>query len=244
MNFASVRLLFGGKTRHWNGKRLRPVSVEVKPLGLLKGIDEQKRALLANTSKFAEGRPALNAFLWGARGMGKSSLIKAVTAEFPDLYLVGMEETGLATLPGFYGLARASGKRFILFLDELTFAEDGGDFHPFKSMMEGGVVSAPPNVLFYVTSNHRRIARIDDSADRNREQNTDSFDDKTALSDRFGLRLGFHHCTQELWEQMVKAHVLALGKKFDKECLRRAERWSIQYGGKSGRAAELFAISL
>ena len=211
---------------------------DAKPLELLKGINEQKQALLDNTAKFASGETVLHAFLWGARGMGKSTLIKSVVAEFANLYLVGVEASNLSTLPRLCELARDTGKRFVVFLDELVFTENE-DFHSFKSLMEGGVVSLPENIRLYVTSNHRRITPAN-----NRDGNIDDMDDKTALADRFGLRLGFHHCTQELWQEMVEAHVAALGKKFDDDCLRRAEQWSIAYGGKSGRAAELFAISL
>lgn len=223
----------------WNGRQLATVATETKPLELLKGIDDQKRALLDNTAKFAGGEVALNAFLWGARGMGKSTLIKSVVAEFADLRLIGVDRAGLATLPRLYQILGGKRRRFIVFLDELVFAEDE-DFHSFKSLMEGGVVSLPDNIRFYVTSNHRRI-----TIGFGGESGIDDMDDKTALADRFGLRLGFHHCTQELWREMVKTHVLALGKKFNgDDCLKLAERWSIGYGGKSGRAAELFAVSL
>ena len=253
VNFSSItsrlRLrLLGAKTLWWDGAKLtKATATATKPLELLVGIQDQKQALLDNTAKFAEGKPALNALLWGSRGMGKSTLVKSVAGRFEAIYLVGIDRQRLTTLESLYKLlGRLAPKRFILFLDEIAFGQ-AEDFHGFKSLIEGSVMSQPANVLLYVTSNRRRITEHSEATAQSpfvSPTAKDALDDRTALADRFGLRLGFHSPSQQLWQEMVTTHLKQLGKPVTKTTLHQAEQWSISYGGKSGRAAELFAISV
>jgi len=244
--FSSIRLsLTKSKTLWWNGTALTNApKVEPKPLELLVGVEDQKNTLLENTAKFNNHKPALNALLWGARGMGKSTLVKSVVAQFDSIYLVGIDRKRLITLELLYKLLGGMPtKRFVLFLDEISFRKDE-DFPGFKSLIEGSVMSQPSNVLLYATSNRRRITEYEDNITEFVSPSAnDDLDDQIALADRFGLRLGFHNPNQELWQNMVRAHLKKLGKSYDNDALKQAESWSISYGGKSGRSAELFAIS-
>jgi uncharacterized protein len=224
--------------------RFEPV-VEVNrvALPLLKGIDPQVQTLLENTRRFADGLPANNALLWGARGMGKSSLVKAVHAATPGLRLVEIHREDIASLPDCLHHVKASGERFLVFCDDLSFDRDDTSYKSLKAVLEGGIEGRPQNVLFYATSNRRHLMPRDMS---DNEQSTainpsEAVEEKISLSDRFGLWLGFHNCTQDDYLAMVQGYAQHYGLKIDPADLRReALEWSLTRGGRSGRVAWQF----
>ncbi len=214
------------------------------PLGLLRGIDRAADQLLANTERFAAGLPANNALLWGARGMGKSSLVKAahaaVSAKSKNLILVEIHREDIASLPRCLGHLQASSNRFIVFCDDLSFDHDDTSYKSLKAVLEGGIQGRPANVLFYATSNRRHLMP------RNmieNEQSTainpaEAIEEKVSLSDRFGLWLGFHNCSQDDYLAMVAGYVTHFGLKASAEQLEReALEWSMTRGARSGRVA-------
>ena len=218
------------------------------PLALLKGIEPQRDTLLANTVRFAEGLPANNALLWGARGMGKSSLIKAVHAAVNDkrknkLVLVEVHREDIATLPQLLRLLRASKQRFLLYCDDLSFDKDDTSYKSLKAALEGGIEGRPENVLFYASSNRRHLMPRDlvDNERGTAINPGEAVEEKVSLSDRFGLWLGFHNCSQDDYLAMVDGYARHYGLKIAAADLRaRALTWAITRGSRSGRVAWQF----
>ena len=214
---------------------------------LLKGIDANRDRLLDNTRRFADGLPANNALLWGARGMGKSSLVKAVHAATPPLKLVEIHREDIATLPALMALLRPAPCRFLILCDDLSFDAGETSYKSLKAVLDGGVEGRPENVLFYATSNRRHIlARDMVENERGTAINPgDAVEEKVSLSDRFGLWLGFHRCSQDEYLAMVDGYVEAFAIPADPEALRReALEWSTTRGSRSGRVAWQFVQDL
>ncbi len=242
---------------HAEGSRLEAVaSVNRVEIYLLKGIDGQMDLLLDNTRRFAKGLPANNALLWGARGMGKSSLVKAVHArvnadrgEAPAdrLALVEIHRDDIGSLPRLLEVLRGCDRRVLLFCDDLTF--DGADtsYKSLKAVLEGGIEGRPDNVVLYATSNRRHLMPRDMiENERSTAINpSEAVEEKVSLSDRFGLWLGFHACDQATYLAMVAGYAEAYGLDLAPEDLRaRAIEWSVTRGGRSGRVAWQFTQHL
>lgn len=214
------------------------------PLSLLKGIDRAADQLVANTERFARGLPANNALLWGARGMGKSSLVKAahaeVAREHKGLKLVEIHREDISSLPRCLGHLQASPARFIVFCDDLSFDRDDTSYKSLKAVLEGGIQGRPANVLFYATSNRRHLMPRDMiENERSTAINpAEAIEEKVSLSDRFGLWLGFHNCSQDDYLAMVSAYAKHFKLKAGVEQLRgEALEWSTTRGARSGRVA-------
>ncbi|WAJ31122.1 ATP-binding protein [Antarcticirhabdus aurantiaca] len=232
--------------------RLVPVArVNRVDIGLLKGIDRARDILVENTERFAAGLPANNALLWGARGMGKSSLVKAAHAAVnaarapgePRLKLVEIHREDIEHLPALMGLARDSRHAFLLFCDDLSFDAGEAAYKSLKTVLEGGVEGRPTNVLFYATSNRRHLLSRDMiENERDTAINpSEAVEEKVSLSDRFGLWLGFHKCGQDEYLAMVFGYLDAYGIEADPEEVRRdALEWSTTRGSRSGRVAFQF----
>ena len=228
--------------------------VAALPLQLLKGIDQARNVLHQNTFRFADGLPANNALLWGARGMGKSSLIKAVHAEVNKgraqakrLALLEIPREDIASLPYLLRRLRGVERRCLLFCDDLSFDRDDTSYKSLKAALEGGVEGRPANVLFYATSNRRHMMPRDMMEnERSTAINpSEAVDEKVSLSDRFGLWLGFHHCGQDEYLAMIAAYVDHFGLKVGKDELNeRALAWSAGRGARSGRVAWQFIQDL
>ncbi|HJN22877.1 MAG TPA: ATP-binding protein [Rhodospirillales bacterium] len=238
----------------WQAKaeRLQAVAdVNRTELGLLKGIDGQMQTLLANSRRFATGLPANNALLWGARGMGKSSLVKAVHARINEekpgvLALVEIHREDIPSLPRLLYELRGSERRCLLFCDDLGF--DGGDasFKSLKAVLEGGIEGRPANVLFYATSNRRHLMpREMIENERSNAYPTEAVEEKVSLSDRFGLWLGFHDCGQPTYFEIVEGYAVHYGLDIPSaDLLARASEWSLTRGARSGRVAWQFIQDL
>jgi predicted AAA+ superfamily ATPase len=234
------------------GGLLAVPSVSRVPLSLLKGIEPQRDTLLANTRRFADGLPANNALLWGARGMGKSSLIKAVHAAVNEgrkdkLALVEVHREDINTLPQLLRLLRASGRRFLLYCDDLSFDKDDTSYKSLKAALEGGLEGRPENVLFYASSNRRHLMPRDlmDNERGTAINPGEAVEEKVSLSDRFGLWLGFHNCSQDDYLAMVEGYARHYGLKMAVEEMRpRALTWAITRGARSGRVAWQFIQDL
>ncbi len=238
-------------------KRLTPVpKVSRVDMVLLKGIDRVRDMLTDNTFRFARGRPANNALLWGARGMGKSSLVKAAHATVSaalvaegakPLKLVEIHREDIETLPVLMGLLRPAPFPFLLFCDDLSFDADDTSYKSLKAVLDGGVEGRPENVLFYATSNRRHLlAREMIENERSTAINPgEAVEEKVSLSDRFGLWLGFHRCSQEEFLAMVTGYVEHFGLSIDPDRLRReALEWATTRGSRSGRVAWQFVQDL
>ena len=223
-------------------------------LDLLKGIDHARDTLLENTRRFAEGLPANNALLWGARGMGKSSLVKAVHGAVnrdrkgkARLALVEIHREDIASLPTLLRLLRDAVRPFLLYCDDLSFDHDDTAYKSLKAALEGGIEGRPANVLFYATSNRRHLMPRDMMEnERSTAINpSEAVEEKVSLSDRFGLWLGFHNCGQDDYLTMIRAYAahyeLAVA---DEELKARAIAWAAQRGGRSGRVAWQFVQDL
>jgi predicted AAA+ superfamily ATPase len=235
--------------RHGGPGLLAPVAhVARVELALLQGIDRPRDILLANTRQFAAGLPANNAMLWGARGMGKSSLVKAVhaavNAEHPAaLALIEIARDDLFALPALLAQLRATDRRCVVFCDDLSFERQDHDYKALKSVLDGGIEGRPANVLFYATSNRRHLMPRDMVEN---EQATainpgEAVEEKVSLSDRFGLWIGFHNCDQATYFRMVEAYAQHLGLSAPPDALRAAAlEWSVTRGARSGRVAWQF----
>lgn len=230
---------------HPIGRRFAPVArVNRVALPLLKGIDRVRDILVTNTERFAQGLPANNALLWGARGMGKSSLVKAahgeIAAAHPDLKLVEIHREDIDSLPELMAIARSAPCRFIVFCDDLSFDGDDTSYKSLKAALEGGVEGRPENVIFYATSNRRHLLPRDMMEN---ERSTainpgEAVEEKVSLSDRFGLWLGFHKCSQDEYLDMVFAYANHFGLLRDAETVRaEALEWATTRGSRSGRTA-------
>lgn len=217
-------------------------------LGLLRGIDRQVRVLLDNTRRFADGHAANNAMLWGARGTGKSSLVKAVHGEINAarpgaLALVEIQRDDLTSLPDLLDILRDSPRRCLVFCDDLSFEREDADYKALKSVLDGGIRGRPDNVLFYATSNRRHLmprAMIDNES-ATAINPGEAVEEKVSLSDRFGLWLGFHNVDQATYLAMVEGYVRDAGIATDPDALRAsALAWAMERGGRSGRVAWQF----
>jgi len=237
--------------------RFEPVPrVNRVEMELLQGIDRVRDQLIENTERFARGLPANNALLWGARGMGKSSLVKAAHASInraqaspdgPRLKLVEIHREDIESLPLLMGLVRRSAHRFIVFCDDLSFDADDTSYKSLKAVLEGGIEGRPDNVIFYATSNRRHLLPRDMMEN---ERSTainpgEAVEEKVSLSDRFGLWLGFHKCSQDEYLAMVAAYVAHHGLPIGEEAWRpQALEWATTRGARSGRTAYQFVQDL
>ena len=236
------------------GGLLAVAQVASLPLPLLKGIDFARDTLFENTRRFAEGLPANNALLWGARGMGKSSLVKAVHAEVnarrsgpSRLVLVEIHREEIASLPVLLRILRDADRRFLLYCDDLSFDRDDTSYKSLKAALEGGIEGRPENVLFYATSNRRHLLPRDMMEnERSTAINpSEAVEEKVSLSDRFGLWLGFHNCSQDDYLAMIAAYAAHYGIALDGETLSaRAIAWAAGRGARSGRVAWQFVQDL
>ena len=239
---------------HVGPDRLHPVAeVNRVGLGLLRGIDRARDALLANTAQFARGFGANNALLWGARGMGKSSLVKAVHAEVlrraPGcrLKLVEIQREDLPSIGRLMAVLRDAPVRAILFCDDLSFSGEDQHYKSLKAVLDGGVEGRPENVLVYATSNRRHLMPRDMiENERSRAiAPSEAVEEKVSLSDRFGLWLGFHSCDQEAYLAMISGYCAAYGLEVPPERLRaEALEWQATRGSRSGRVAWQFFTDL
>jgi predicted AAA+ superfamily ATPase len=233
----------------WNAETqtLQPVPrVNRVAIGLIRGVDRVRDILVDNTRRFAAGLPANNALLWGARGMGKSSLVKAAHAQVAAetgggrLKLVEIHREDIATLPVLMALIRDTDPRFILFCDDLSFDQDDTSYKSLKAALEGGVEGRPDNIVFYATSNRRHLLPRDMiENERSTAINpSEAVEEKVSLSDRFGLWLGFHKCSQDEYLEMVGAYADHYGLDLPRETLRQeALEWATTRGSRSGRVA-------
>jgi len=235
---------------HAEGDLLEPVPrVNRVEIGLLKGIERQQATLLENTRRFAKGLPANNALLWGARGMGKSSLVKAVHAEVndgaaearhPTLALVEIHREDIPGLPRLLQRLREGERRCLLFCDDLSFDSADTSYKSLKAVLEGGIEGRPENVLFYATSNRRHLMPREMIENERSTAITPSeaVEEKVSLSDRFGLWLGFHNCDQDTYFAMIEGYAAYYGLKLPAEKLRaEAKEWAVTRGSRSGRVA-------
>ena len=229
--------------------RLAPVPVVSRvAIDLLKGVDRQKDLLLENTLRFAAGLPANNAMLWGARGMGKSSLVKASHAEANRrtpgcLALIEIHREDIRTLPSLLDVLRGQARRCLILCDDLSFEREDSDYKALKSILEGGIEGRPDNVLFYATSNRRHLMPRDMiENERSTAINpSEATEEKVSLSDRFGLWIGFHNCDQETFFAMIDGYAAALRLPIAADTLHaKAVEWSVTRGSRSGRVAWQF----
>jgi predicted AAA+ superfamily ATPase len=239
---------------HPLGRRLAPVTrVNRVEMSLLKGIDRVRDMLVENTERFARGLPANNALLWGARGMGKSSLVKAVHASINaaparagwvgKLKLIEIHREDIESLPELMTLLRDQPHRFVVFCDDLSFEVEDTSYKSLKAVLEGGIEGRPENVLLYATSNRRHLmAREMMENERSTAINPgEAVEEKVSLSDRFGLWLGFHRCSQDEYLAMVEGYVSHYKIPVAAEDLRRsALEWATTRGSRSGRVAWQF----
>lgn len=234
---------------HAETARLDPVRrVNRVDFDLLRGVERVRDILLDNTRRFAEGLPANNALLWGARGMGKSSLVKAVHARVNEgranpLALVEIHREDIPSLPRLLNLLRGIERRFILFCDDLSFDGEDASYKSLKAVLEGGIEGRPENVIFYATSNRRHLLSRDMiENERSTAINPhEAVEEKVSLSDRFGLWLGFHNCSQDDYFAMIDGYVQRYGLRIDAARLRaEAIEWSMTRGARSGRVAWQF----
>ncbi len=238
--------LADGFVWHADGARLEAVPrINRLELSLLKGIDRVRDILLDNTRRFALGLPANNSLLWGARGMGKSSLIKAVhgvvaAEDSSGLKLIEIHREEIASLPILLGRLRGCGSQCLLFCDDLSFESEDTTYKSLKAALEGGISGRPDNVLFYATSNRRHLM-LRDMIDNERSTAIhpgEAVEESVSLSDRFGLWLGFHPCDQATFFAMVEGYADHFGLAIDRETLRaEAIEWSMTRGARSGRVA-------
>lgn len=228
---------------------LRPVaSVNHVDMGMLKGIDQVKDILIDNTLRFARGYAANNALLWGARGMGKSSLVKAVHAlvntETKDsLVLVEIHREDIPSLPDLLRILQDSERRFVLYCDDLSFDGDDDTYKSLKTVLDGGLEGRPENVLFYATSNRRHLMRRDmiENERATAVMPSEAIEEKVSLSDRFGLWLGFHSCSQDEYLDMIRGYITHYNIPIEEDDMKReAIEWTRTRGSRSGRVAWQF----
>ena len=238
---------------HADQGRLQPVpKVNRVELPLLIGIDASRDTLFANTQRFADGLPANNALLWGARGMGKSSLVKAVHAEInarngARLKLIEIHREDIESLPRLMTLLRDASARIIVFCDDLSFDAGDASYKSLKAVLDGGIEGRPDNLLFYATSNRRHLLPRDMMEN---ERSTainpgEAVEEKVSLSDRFGLWLGFHKCSQDEYLRMIDGYAAHYGLDVDRVRLHaEALEWSTTRGSRAGRVAWQFICDL
>lgn len=231
---------------HTGPERLEPVPhVSRVDIDLLLGVDRSRDTLLANTRQFAAGLPANNALLWGARGMGKSSLVKAVHSavqgEYAELKMVELQREDLPSVGRLLNLLRkTASQRFILFCDDLSFGHDDAHYKSLKAVLDGGIEGRPENVVLYATSNRRHLMPRDmiENERGSAINPAEAVEEKVSLSDRFGLWLGFHACDQDQYLAMIRGYCDAHGVEIDDTALRaEAIEWQATRGSRSGRVA-------
>ena len=245
---------FGGEqafVRRTEPDRIEPVArVNRVDLPLLQGIDRARDTLLANTDQFARGLPANNALLWGARGMGKSSLVKAVHADVAarvPVKLVEVQREDLPSIGRLLGHLRGGSERVVLFCDDLSFSHDDQHYKSLKAAPDGGVEGRPDNVSFYATSNRRHLMPRDmiENERSSAISPSEATEEKVSLSDRFGLWLGFHPCSQDDYLAMIRGYCNAFGIEIDDATLRaEAIEWQATRGARSGRVAWQYVTDL
>lgn len=230
---------------HVEPDRLEPVP-QVNRIGieLLIGVNRSRDTLLENTVQFAKGLPANNALLWGARGMGKSSLVKAVHAEVLDrglpLKIVELQREDLPSVARLLNHLRGREERFVLFCDDLSFSHDDQHYKSLKAVLDGGIEGRPENVVFYATSNRRHLMPRDmiENERSSAINPSEAVEEKVSLSDRFGLWLGFHPCSQDEYLDMIRGYCKTYGVKIDEDTLwAEAIEWQATRGSRSGRVA-------
>lgn len=237
---------------HVSPDRLDPVEkVNRVDIGLLVGVDRSRDTLLENTRQFARGLPANNALLWGARGMGKSSLVKAahaaVLAEGFACKIVEIQREDLPSVGRLLSILRGSEDRFVLFCDDLSFSHDDQHYKSLKAVLDGGIEGRPDNVIFYATSNRRHLMPRDmiENERSSAISPSEAVEEKVSLSDRFGLWLGFHPCTQDEYLSMIRGYCEAYGVDTDAQTLHaEAIEWQATRGARSGRVAWQFFTDL
>jgi uncharacterized protein len=238
---------------HPSPAHLAPIAkVSRVDIGLLQGVEMQKQILLDNTLRFARGLPANNAMLWGARGMGKSSLVKAVhavaNAQQPGcLALVEIHREDVRSLPELLNVLRGKERRCLILCDDLSFEREDSDYKALKSILEGGIEGRPDNVLFYATSNRRHLMPRDmiENERATAINPSEATEEKVSLSDRFGLWLGFHNCDQDTYFAMVDGYAASMKLPIDGAALyAQAIEWSMTRGSRSGRVAWQFIQDL
>lgn len=237
---------------HTGPDRLEPVPhVARVDINLLIGVARARDTLLQNTRQFAAGLPANNALLWGARGMGKSSLVKAVhgalDAEFPQLKVVELQREDLPSVGRLLNLLRGAPERFILFCDDLSFGHDDAHYKSLKAVLDGGIEGRPENVVLYATSNRRHLMPRDmiENERGSAINPAEAVEEKVSLSDRFGLWLGFHACDQDQYLAMIRGYCDAHGVEVEDADLRaQAIEWQATRGSRSGRVAWQFFTDL
>ena len=232
--------------------QLEPITkVSLVDLSLLVGIDRSRDTLLENTLRFAKGMPANNALLWGARGMGKSSLVKAVHADIVrqglSLKVVELQREDLPSVTRLLALLRGAPYRFLLFCDDLSFSHDDQQYKSLKAVLDGGIAGRPENVIFYATSNRRHLMPRDmiENESSGAINPNEAVEEKVSLSDRFGLWLGFHACDQDQYLQMIQGYCTAHGVIVAPNILHaEAIEWQATRGSRSGRVAWQFFVDL
>ena len=236
----------------WDGTRMtlkpiqRPVKIDEHDLI---GIEPIKKNIVRNTKAFVEGRKANNVLLWGERGTGKSSLVKSLLTVFDgtSLRMIQIYKHDILTIQEMYDIiARSKPFRFILFIDDLSFEESQTDYKEMKTIMDGGLEEIPENVLFYATSNRKHLitTRFSDN-DNDEVRPSDTVEEKVSLVDRFGLRFGFYHVSQDMYLEIVASYAAKYGVRMDRRKLEHmAIQWSLGAGGRNGRIAEQFVRAI
>ncbi|MCR9256077.1 MAG: ATP-binding protein [Alphaproteobacteria bacterium] len=231
---------------HADGDRLVPVKrINRVDLSLLRGIRRQVGTLEDNTRRFARGLPANNALLWGARGMGKSSLVKAIHAKINEetggnLALIELHREDIESLPRLLAIIAAQDRQVLLFCDDLSFDEGDTSYKSLKAVLDGGIEGRPANVLFYATSNRRHLLSREmiENETSTAIHASEAVEEKVSLSDRFGLWLGFHACDQDTYFDMIRGYVSAYDLKIEEEqLLKEAKEWAVTRGNRNGRVA-------
>lgn len=229
----------------WRGTAIAPArAFDPLPLAVLRGVDAQRDALLANLRRLSAGHAAQDVLLWGARGTGKSALVKSAVAQVQanngDLALVEAATHHLETLPALFAAIAETGRPFAIFLDDLGF-DAAGDARALRSLLEGGAEARPANARLIVTSNRRHLVPRDLAEQSSAINPRDSIDDSLALADRFGLSLGFHAVDQDTYIDIVRGYADAHGLAFDPG---EAIGWATRRGSRSGRVAWQYVVDL
>lgn len=243
---ANPVVLSSGDAFLWDGHSPKMIApFNPVDIDLLTGIDPQKSRVLDNTSRHARGHAAHDVLLWGSRGMGKSALAKSVVrtlqVQGENIALVEAPSDHLETLPALFGLLASAKRSFIIFIDDIGFSEANSEPRTLRSMLEGGASQRPANVRLYVTSNRRHIVSRQMSEQDDPVNPRDAVDDQLALSDRFGLRLGFHAASQDDYLAIITRYAAAHGLTFERE---DALLWAKQRGSRSGRVAWQYIVEL
>ena len=238
--------------RNSDRKILNPINkINTIDLQLLIGIDKQKKTLLENTHNFAKGNFTNNALLWGARGNGKSTLIKSIFAslskDYKELKLLQLNKNDIFDIEFLYTfIVRFKNKRFIIFVDDLSFEKVDNEYKIIKSTLDGSIQNQPTNIILYVTSNRRHLMPRDmiDNERSSAIHTDESVEEKISLSDRFGLWLGFHNLSQNEYLEMIKSYCLHYKINYDENIKKDSIKWSLQRGSRTGRTAWQYIIQL